>query len=103
MAPKTTTAKDTRAAKYGAILAQRGITLADCTVLGFRFPDDMHAHGFHFDLMNANETVKIEWLLFDSMPDGSAIVILSGTKQADRIREIAEQAGGKEYKPNLNQ
>lgn len=89
--------KKTRESQYAEILSKQGVTLAACSVLGFRFPDDMHAHGFHYDLMNAH----VEYLLFDSMADGTAIVVIRGTEQADRIRAIAEQAGGKEYKPNL--
>lgn len=95
--------KKTRESQYVEILSKQGVTLAACSVLGFRFPDDMHAHGFHFDLMNADESVKRDWLLFDSMADGTAIVVLRGTEQADRIRAIAEQAGGTEYKVNLKQ
>lgn len=93
--------KKTRESQYAEILSKRGVTLAACSVLGFRFPDDMHAHGFHFDLMNADDSVKRDWLLFDSTADGTAIVVIRGTEQADRIRAIAEQAGGTEYKPNL--
>lgn len=91
--------KKTRESQYAEILSKQGVTLAACSVLGFRFPDDMHAHGFHYDLMNAH----VEYLLFDSMADGTAIVVIRGTEQADRIRAIAEQAGGTEYKPNLKQ
>lgn len=92
--------KKTRESQYVEILSKQGVTLADCMVLGFKFPDDMHAYGFHFDLMNAH----VEYLLFDSMADGTAIVvILRDAEKADRIRAIAEQAGGTEYKPNLKQ
>ena len=89
--------KKTRESQYSEILSKRGVALAACMVLGFRFPDDMHAYGFHFDMMFAD----VEYLLFDSMADGTAIVVIRGTEQADRIRAIAEKAGGKEYKPNL--
>lgn len=90
--------KKTRESQYTEILADRNKTLAQCSVLGFRFPDDTHAYGFHFDLMNN----RAGYLLFDATPDGKAVV-MALPEQADRIREIAEQAGGKEYKPNLNQ
>lgn len=93
--------KKTRESQYAEILSKQGVTLADCMVLGFKFPDDMHAYGFHFDIMT--EPHPIEYLLFDSTADGTAIVVIRGTEQADRIRAIAEQAGGTEYKPNLKQ
>lgn len=94
--------KKTREEKYTEIILNKhGIALDSCTVLGFRFPDDIHAHGFHFDLLNADASVKRDWLLFDSTPDGNAIVVIRGTEQATRIREIAEQASGTEYTPNL--
>lgn len=93
--------KKTRESQYAEILSKRGISLVACSVLGFRFPDDMHAHGFHFDLMNADESVKRDWLLFDSTADGTAIVVIRGTEQADRIRAIAERLGGEEYKPEI--
>lgn len=90
--------KKTRESQYADILSKQGVTLASCSVLGFKFPDDMHAYGFHFDLMNAH----VEYLLFDSMADGTAIVvILRDTEKADRIRAIAEQAGGTGYTPNM--
>lgn len=70
-------------------------------VLGFKFPDDIHAHGFHFDLMNAH----VEYLLFDSMADGTAIVVIKkdnwNPENPDIIKLVAERAGGIEYKPNL--
>ena len=92
--------KKTRESQYAEILSKRGVALAACSVLGFRFPDDIHAHGFHYDLMNAH----VEYLLFDSMADGTAIVvILRDAEKADRIRAIAEQAGGTGYTPNLKQ
>lgn len=90
--------KKTRESQYTEILSKRGLTLAACSVLGFKFPDDMHAYGFHFDLMNAN----VEYLLFDAMAYGTAIVvILRDAGNADQIKAIAEQAGGTEYKVNL--
>lgn len=92
------TVKKTRESQYTEILAGRNKTLAQCSVLGFRFPDEAHAHGFHFDLMNNH----VDYLLFDSMADGTAVVIIPReSEQADQIRAIAQQAGGNEYKPNL--
>lgn len=92
--------KKTRESQYAEILSKQGVALAACMVLGFRFPDDIHAHGFHYDLMNA----RVEYLLFDSMADGTTIVvILRDAEKADRIRAIADQAGGTEYTPNLKQ
>lgn len=93
--------KKTRESQYVEILHEKGLTLADCMVLGFKFPDDMHAHGFHFDLMNAEASVKRDWLLFDSTQDGTAIVVLRSAEQAARIQAIAKRAGGNEYTPNL--
>ena len=90
--------KKTRESQYADILSKQGVTLAACSVLGFKFPDDMHAYGFHFDLMNAH----VEYLLFDSMADGTAIVvILRDAEKADQIKAIAEQAGGTGYTPNM--
>lgn len=90
--------KKTRESQYTEILAGRNKTLAQCSVLGFRFPDESHAHGFHFDLMNAH----VDYLLFDSTADGTAVVTISKeSEQAERIRAIAQQVGGTEYKPNL--
>lgn len=92
------TVKKTRESQYVEILADQNKTLAQCSVLGFRFPDESHAYGFHYGLMNAH----VDYLLFDSMADGTAVVIIPReSEQADRIREIAEQAGGNEYKTNL--
>lgn len=93
------TVKKTRESQYAEILATRHEkTLAQCSVLGFRFPDESHTHGFHFGLMNN----RVQYLLFDSMADGTAVVIIpKESEQADRIRAIAQQAGGNEYKPNL--
>lgn len=102
MARKTTTAKDTRAAKYGAILAQQGVTLAECIVLGYKFPDNAHAARFHFDLMGAH----IPKLLFDGVNDTAIVIIKKDFWNPETpgiIDILAEQAGGKEYKPNLNQ
>lgn len=100
MARKATTAKDSRAAKYGAILAQQGVTLADCIVLGYKFPDNAHVAGFHFDLMG----VHIPTLLFDGVGD-SAIVIIKpdpwNPETPGIIDILANQNAGKEYKPNL--
>ena len=48
--------------------------------------------------MNAH----VDYLLFDSTSDGTAIVIIpKESEQADRIRAIAQQGGGNDYKPNL--
>lgn len=92
--------KKTRESQYVEILHEKGLTLADCMVLGFKFPDDIHAYGFHFDLMNAH----VEYLLFDSTPDGTVIIVVSReSEQTGRIREMAERAGGTEYTPNLKQ
>lgn len=90
--------KKTRESQYAEILSKRGVTLAACSVLGFRFPDDIHAHGFHYDLMNAN----VEYLLFDAMAYGTAIVvIMRDAGNADQIKAIAEQDGGIGYTPNM--
>lgn len=94
--------KKTRESQYAEILSKQGVTLAECTVLGFKFPDDMHAYGFHFDIMT--EPKPIEHLLFDAMADGTAIVVIrKDAGNADRIKAIAEQAGGTGFTPNLNQ
>ena len=91
------TVKKTRESQYTEILAGRNKTLAQCSVLGFRFPDEAHAHGFHYGL-NAH----VDYLLFDSTADGTAVVIIpKESEQADRIRAIAQQGGGNDYKPNL--
>lgn len=93
--------KKTIGSQYADILSRSGIdgtpgvALAECAVLGFRFPDESHAHGFHYDLMEE----KAEYLLF-SATNNNAIVV---TRNADEIRDIAEQGGGVEYKPNLKQ
>lgn len=97
------TGKQTREQQYAEILSERGFELSKCTVLGFKFPDEAHAHGFHFDLMGATSEIKVEWLLFDSMADGTAIVILRSDKYAGFVRATAEQDDGTEYKPNLKQ
>lgn len=90
--------KKTRESQYIEILAGRNKTLAQCSVLGFRFPDEAHAHGFHYGLMSAH----VDYLLFDSTTDGNAIIVIPReSEQADRIRAIAQQGGGNEYKPNL--
>ncbi len=80
------TVKKTRESQYAEILATRyEKTLAQCSVLGFRFTDESHAHGFHFGLMNN----RVQYLLFDSMADGTAVVIIpKESEQADRIRQI---------------
>lgn len=92
------TVKKTRESQYTEILAGQNKTLAQCSVLGFRFRDEAHAHGFHYGLMNAH----VDYLLFDSTADGTAVVIIpKESEQADRIRAIAQQGGGNDYKPNL--
>ena len=92
------TVKKTRESQYDEILAVLNKTLAQCSVLGFRFPDEAHAHGFHYGLMNAH----VDYLLFDSTDDGIAVVIIpQESEQADRIRAIAQQGGGNDYIPNL--
>ena len=92
------TVKKTRESQYDEILAGLNKTLAQCSVLGFRFPDEAHAHGFHYGLMNAH----VDYLLFDSTADGIAVVIIpKESEQADRIRAIAQQGGGNDYIPNL--
>ena len=92
------TVKKTRESQYTEILAGQNKTLAQCSVLGFRFPDEAHAHGFHYWLMNAH----VDSLLFDSTADGIAVVIIpEESEQADRIRAIAQQGGGNDYIPNL--
>lgn len=92
------TVKKTRESQYDEILAGLNKTLAQCSVLGFRFPDESHAHGFHYGLMNAH----VVYLLFDSTADGIAVVIIpKESEQADRIRAIAQQGGGNDYIPNL--
>ena len=90
--------KKTRESQYTEILAGQNKTLAQCSVLGFRFPDEAHAHGFHYGLMNAH----VDYLLFDSTADGTAVVIIpKESEQDDQIRAIAQQGGGNDYKPNL--
>ena len=92
------TVKKTRENQYDEILDGLNKTLAQCSVLGFRFPDEAYAHGFHYGLMNAH----VDYLLFDSTADGTAVVIIpKESEQADRIRAIAQQGGGNDYKPNL--
>lgn len=100
MARKATTPKDSRAAKYGAILAQQGVTLADCIVLGYKFPDNAHVAASHFDLMG----VHIPTLIFDGMSDSAIVIIKRDPLDPETpgiIDILAEKAGGKEYKPNL--
>ena len=93
------TVKKTRESQYDEILSGLNKTFAQCSVLGFRFPDEAHAHGFHYGLMNAH----VDYLLFDSTDDGIAVVIIpQESEQADRIRAIAQQGGGNDYIPNLN-
>jgi len=92
------TVKKTRESQYDEILSGLNKTFAQCSVLGFRFPDEAHAHGFHYGLMNAH----VDYLLFDSTDDGIAVVIIpQESEQADRIRAIAQQGGGNDYIPNL--
>lgn len=92
--------KKTRESQYAEILAERNIMFTNCSVLGFRFPDEAHAHGFHYGLMNAHA----DYFLFDSMEDGTAVVIVAKeSEQAERIREIAKNAGGSVHKPNLKE
>ena len=66
------TVKKTRESQYDEILSGLNKTFAQCSVLGFRFPDEAHAHGFHYGLMNA----RVDYLLFDSTDDGIAVVII---------------------------
>ena len=92
------TVKKTSESQYDEILSGLNKTLAQCSVLGFLFPDEAHAHGFHYGLMNA----RVDYLLFDSTDDGIAVVIIpQESEQADRIRAIAQQGGGNDYIPNL--
>ena len=92
------TVKKTRESQYDEILSGLNKTFAQCSVLGFRFPDEAHAHGFHYGLMNAH----VDYLLFDSTDDGIAVVIIpQESEQADRIRAIAQQGDGNDYIPNL--
>lgn len=92
------TVKKTRESQYDEILVGLNKTLAQCSVLGFRFPDEAHGHGFHYGLMKAH----VDYMLFDSTADGIAVVIIpKESEQADRIRAIAQQGGGNDYIPNL--
>lgn len=86
----------TREFQYSEILGKQGVALSACSVIGSRFSDATHAHRYHYDLMNAHA----EYLLFDSYLDG-AVIVVARPEHADKIRAIAEQAGGTEYTPNL--
>ena len=77
------TVKKTRESQYDEILSGLNKTFAQCSVLGFRFPDEAHAHEFHYGLMNAH----VDYLLFDSTDDGIAVVIIP--KESEQaIKEI---------------
>lgn len=75
------------------------LTMDDVTILGYRFPNDTHCHGYHFDLMNAH----VPYLFFDGYSDGRAnVVFRNGDPSIQQARDIAAERGGEEYKPNMN-
>lgn len=76
----------------------RPLSLADVKIIGFTFCDDMHAHAYHFDLMNEN----VPYLLFDAYANGKVNVILQDEFTAEEALRIALYYGGTEYKPNIN-
>lgn len=90
--------KKTRESQYDEILGFRGLTLKQCRVVGFAFPDEAKQHIFHFALMQSG----ISYYLYDGTADGKAIVIIgrdTSTEQA--IKDLAGRMDGKEYQPNL--
>lgn len=92
-----TVKKKTRESQYIEILAKcHNTTLAQCSVLGYRFASESRARGFHYELMSNGA----QYLLFDAVED-TAVVIVAGTKQAAQIRFIAKSCGANDYRPNL--
>lgn len=86
----------TREAQYNETLSGRyGVTLEQCSALGFRFPDRTRAAGFHYALMTAG----VEYLLFDATEEN--VVVVTKPEQAERIRNITDWNNGTEFKPNL--
>jgi hypothetical protein len=88
--------KKTLKSLYTEILGERGKTLGECLVVGYKFKSVTASHSFHFSIMN-----RIDYLLYDG-PGCDVIVVLDKwTEQVDELRRIAELCGGQEYKPYL--
>lgn len=82
--------KITKGQQYEAILSQKGVSLSDCRVLGFRFPDfPLHAQSFHLRVM-----CRVKYFLFDCFDDNAYIVIPKDSTDDDLLKEIAKELRG---------
>jgi len=89
--------KKTRESQYDEILGFRGLTLKQCRVVGFVFPDEAKQHIFHFALMESG----ISYYLYDGNNINAVIVIGRDTSTKQALQDLAGRMDGKEYQPNL--
>ena len=81
-----------RTKKYEAILSEKGLTIKDCQILGFRF-ENGKKDIFHFKLMSSN----LPYVLYDGATMKVKVFIVEDI--ADQIRALAEEVGGVVYYP----
>ena len=83
--------------QYRAILDRKGIALDKCTILAFMFPDSGKCAAFHYRVMD--EITMEHYLLFDSRSELAQIVLEKDDKLTEKVKELAEQSGGKKTTP----
>lgn len=77
--------------QYEAILADKGLTLKDCEILSFEFPDASKRYLFHYELMEG----KFDYLLCDCLGTYAKVVVVKSSPDIERIVECAAMYEGK--------
>lgn len=89
----------TRKDQYRDILKKDRIRFEGCRVLAFTFERPLGPETFHLHLMNADP--RPEYHLFDCLEKTAQIIIPNDEPTAARVKDLAEQVGGKKTTPNL--